>query len=75
MLEVVGDAVRGKFALDGVAWAAHAGALGVASLDHESGDDPVEDGSVVEPIRHQGQEVPDRIGGQVRVELCPDGPA
>ena len=32
---------------DGIAGAAHAGAVGAAALDHEAGDDPVEDQAVI----------------------------
>ena len=53
MLEVVlAEAVVLELALDPVARAAHAGALGVAALDHEAGDDPVEDEPVVEALVH-----------------------
>ena len=41
------DAVLGELALDGPAGAAHAGPLRIAALDHEAGDDPVEDGAVI----------------------------
>jgi hypothetical protein len=44
------EAVFGALGFVGelVAGAAHAGTFGVAALDHELGDDAVEDGSVVE---------------------------
>ena len=42
MPQVVLHAVEEEFALDAVAGAAHAGALGAAALDHKAGDDTVE---------------------------------
>ena len=61
--------VSGKFALDAVAGAAHTGALGVAALNHKSGDNPVEDGAVIEALLHQGDKVLDGIGGDLRIKL------
>lgn len=43
-------AVHGKFALDMVSGAAHAGALRAAALYHEAGNDPVEDKAVVKAL-------------------------
>ena len=69
MLKVVLEAVLAELTLDGVAGAAHAGALGVAALDHEAGDDPVEDQAVVKALVHQRNEVVDGVGGDVGVQL------
>ena len=44
------EANGGELTLDAVAGAADADALGVAALDHEAGDDPVEDQSVIEVL-------------------------
>ena len=52
-----------------VAGAAHAGASGVAALNHEAGDDAVEDQAVVEALFDQVDEVLDGIGRDVRVQL------
>ena len=50
VLEVVLEAVARELALDAVARAAHAGAGRVAALDHEAGDDAVEDHAVVKDV-------------------------
>ncbi len=68
--QVVGHAVGGEFALDAVAGAAHAGAVGAAALDHEAGDDPVEGQAVVKALVGQGDEVVDGVGGLVGVQLA-----
>ena len=58
MLEVVlGKAVVLELALDAVAGAAHAGALRIAALYHEAGDDPVENKSVVEAAVYEAEEI------------------
>ena len=62
VLQVVLDAVEKELALDAVAGAAHAGALGAAALDHEAGDDPVEDQAVIKALVGQGDEVGHRVG-------------
>ncbi len=68
-----------------VAGAAHAGAFGVAALDHEVGDDAVEDGAVVElgallaaavPLLGafgEADEVGDGLGCVLLEELADDG--
>ena len=67
--QVVLEAVSGELPLDGVAGAAHAGAVGAAALDHEAGDNPVEDQAVVVALLDQADEIVDRVGGHVGVEL------
>ena len=69
VLEGVAHAVVGELALDGVAGAAHAVAVGAAALDHEAGDHPVEDQAVVEAGLHQADEVVHRVGSHLGVEL------
>ena len=73
--DVVLDAVEEELALDAVAGAAHAGALGAAALDHEAGNDPVEDQAVVETLIAQGDEVIDALGGLLGVQLALDDAA
>ena len=70
MLEVVFHAVGGKFTLDAVAGAAHAGALGAAALDHEAGDAAVEDQSVIEAAVGQRNKVAHALRSDLRVELA-----
>src|SRR6266545_5850965 len=55
--------------LEGVAGAAGAGALRAAALDHEVGDDAMEDEPVVEALAGQLLEVADRLGGLVVEQL------
>ena len=69
MLQVTLETVGGKLAGDLVAGAAHAAALGVAALDHEAGDDPVEDKAVKEAFLYQRDKVVDGVGGHLRVKL------
>ena len=47
VLQVVLDAVEEKLALDAIAGAAHPSTFGAAALNHEAGDDPVEDQAVI----------------------------
>ena len=54
---------RRQLVLEAVAGAAPAGALGVAALEHEAGDDAVEDDAVVVVVAGQHHEVVDRLGG------------
>src|SRR5665213_2071130 len=82
-LEVLGGGLG--FVRELVAGAAHAGAFGVAALDHEVGDDAVEDGAVVELVAllaaagpflcalGEGDEVGDRFRGFGVEELADDG--
>ena len=65
-------AVGGELTLDAVAGAADADALGVAALDHEAGDDPVEDQAVIEALLDEADEIVHADGSQVRIQLCDD---
>ena len=69
MLKVVGNAVHLELALDRVAGAADADTLRVAALDHEAADDAVEDNAVIEFVLYQRDEVIDRVGSYLGVEL------
>ena len=75
MDQVVLHAVLGKLALDGVAGAAHAVAVGAAALDHKAGDAAVEDQAVIKALLHQADEVVHAVGGHVGVELGLDDAA
>ena len=61
--------VVGEFPLDPVPGSSHAGAVRVPALDHESGDDAVEDDAVIEAAVGQMDEVLDRVGGGFGIEL------
>ena len=74
-MEVVLDAVAGELTLDGVARAAHTGALGAAALDHKARDDPVEDQPVVKAALDQRDKIVYRVGGDLGIELGLDQPA
>ena len=61
-----------ELGLELVARAAGAGAGGVAALDHEAGDDAVEDDAVVEPFAGEEDEAVDVLGRDLRVQLDAD---
>ena len=69
MRQSVLEPVGGELAADAVAGAAHADALGVAALDHEAGDDAVENHAVIEALLDKGDEVVDSVRGGLGVEL------
>ena len=75
VLQVVLEAVEEEHALDAVAGAAHAGALGAAALDHEAGDDAMKDQAVVVALVCQGDEVIDTLGRLLGVQLAGDDAA
>ena len=75
VLLVVLDAVEEELAFDAVAGAAHAGSLGAAALDHEAGDDAVEDQTVIEIVICQIDEIADALGRLVGVQLAFDDAA
>ena len=70
--QVVVEAVGLELALDAVARAAHAVAVGAAALDHKAGNDPVEDQAVVEAGIGQRDEVIHALGRDVGVQLAGD---
>ena len=63
-----------ELVLEAVAGAAGPGSLRAPALDHEVGDDPVEDQAVVEAVGGELAEVLDRLRGVVVVELDDDRP-
>ena len=69
VLEAVLHPVVAELTADGIAGAAHAVAVGAAALDHETRDHPVEDQAVIKAGLHQADEVIDRVGCHLRVEL------
>ena len=69
MLQGVAHAVVGELTLDGVAGTTHAGPVGAAALNHEAGNDTVEDQTVIKALLHQTDEVVHRIGGDRGVQL------
>ena len=75
VLEVILEAIARKLALDTIAGAARAHALGVAALNHEAGDDAVENDAVVVALVDEADEVVDGVGGNLRVKLGLDGAA
>ena len=58
----------GQLVLEAVAGAAAAGAGGVAALDHEVADDPVEDDALVVAVAGEEHEVVHRLGRRRRIE-------
>ena len=75
VLQVVLDAVEKELALDAVAGAAHAGALGAAALNHEAGNDSVEDQTIIKMVIAQVDEVADALGRFVGIQLAFDDAA
>ena len=75
VLQVVFDAVEEELALDAVAGAAHTGAFGTAALDHEAGNDSVEDQTVIKMVIAQIDEVANALGRLVGVQLALDDAA
>ena len=69
MLQFVLVSVGAEFTGDLVSRAAHAGAFGIAALDHESGDDAMEDHAVIKLFVDQRDEVVDRIGSDFRIQF------
>ena len=64
------ETVLGKFALDIVARAAHAGSVRTAALNHKAVDDAVEDQSVIVAFLDQADKIVYRIWCDLRIELC-----
>ena len=75
VLQIVLEAVGAKLALDAVARAADADTVRVAALDHEAGDDAVEDHAVIKALLHETDEVVDGVRGNVGIELSLDDAA
>ena len=75
VLQLVIKAVCRKFALDAVAGAAGAVAIGVAALDHKAGDDAVEGEAVVEALTGEVAEIANALGREIGVELKLDNSA
>ena len=75
VLQVVLDAVEEELALDAVAGAAHAGAFGTAALNHEAGNDSVENQTVIKMVIAQVDEVADALGRLVGIQLALDDAA
>lgn len=57
------EAVGGEFSLDPITRAAHAGAFGVPALNHKAGNNPMEDGAVIEALSDQRDEIVDSVRG------------
>ena len=70
VLERVGHAVLGKFALDAVAGAAGAVALGASALNHEAGNAAVEGQPVIKTAVGQGNEVAHAFGRNIGVQFA-----
>lgn len=75
VLQVVLDAVEEELALDAVAGAAHTGAFGTATLNHEAGNDSVENQTVIKMAVAQVDEVADALGRFVGIQLALDDAA
>ena len=71
--QVVGHAVGGKFALDGILGAAGTVAKRVTALHHESVDDAVEAQSVIKTVFCQFQKIAHSYGSHIAVEFDLDG--
>ena len=70
MLEVIGEAVLGKFALDMIAGAAGTGAVRTAALQHKAPDDPMEGQTIVKALLDEADKVVDSVGRYGRIQFC-----
>ena len=70
VLQIVLDTVEKELTLNAVAGAAHAGALGAAALNHEAGNDSVEDQTIIKMVIAQVDEVADALGRLVGIQLA-----
>ena len=75
MLQGIVHPVKQEFTLDAVARTAHTGAVGATALDHEAGNDPVENQTVVEALLNQGDEIGDGLRCLLGIELSGDDTA
>ena len=57
VLQRIVEAVGREFPFDAVAGASHAYALGISPLDHETGDDAMENHSIIKALAHQRHKV------------------
>ena len=69
MLQVVLESVLREFSFDGVTRTAHTCAVRTSALDHEAGNDAVEDKTVVKAFIDQADEIVDCIRRDFRIEL------
>ena len=72
MLQIVLHTVEEELTLDAVAGATHAGAFGAAALDHEAGDDTVEDQAVIKIMIAQLNEVLPALGCDRGIQFALD---
>ena len=70
VLERIFKTVAGELAADGITGAAHAGALRVTALDHESWNDTVEEEAIVKTAVGQRDEIADCLRRVLRVKLA-----
>jgi len=75
MLQIVFNTVEEKFALNAVAGAAHTGAVRAAALDHEAGNDTVEDQAIIVIVVCQINEVVDALRSLIGVQFTFDNAA
>ena len=69
MLQLILKPVGPELSADAVAGSADADALRISALDHESGNDAVEDQAVIEALFHQGDKVVHRVRSNLRIEF------
>ena len=72
VMQTIGNAVCHEFTLDAVAGATHAGAVGAAALDHEAGNNAVENEAVVIALVCKRNEVINAFGSDFGIELAND---
>jgi len=70
VLQVILDAVEEELALDAVAGATHAGAFGAAALNHEAGNDAMEDQAVIIVMAAQIDEVCNALGCLLGIQFA-----
>ena len=69
MLKVVWETVSGELSFDAVAGPAHSGALRVATLDHKTIDDTMEDQSIVKPFLNQRDKILYCVWCDIRIQF------
>ena len=67
VLQIILKTVGAELSPNGISRSSHAAAVRVAPLQHEAGDHPVEDRSVVKALLNEGNEIMDGVRCDFRV--------
>lgn len=69
MLQIVGEAVFGKFSFDAIARTTRTVSVRIAALDHKAFDNAVKDQAVIKFFFDKADKVAYRVGRGFRIEL------